>query len=229
MRKIACILFSTIILFSCKRDKDNSSGTPTDAVLVLPAKNEACTNGRIVSPTISVVTFKWNKTERTDEYEVHITNLETEVQTTETTRSTEIEIPLAADHPYSWYVVSKSSASSAEGKSETWRFYNSGAGKSSYAPFPAEIISPVMGQELTNTNGKVTLDWNGSDVDNDISSYEVYFGTSKDNLLQLGNSTTSSVIEDVIVSPGNTYFWRVVTKDVKGNTSSSVVYQFNVK
>lgn len=76
----------------------------------------------------------------------------------------------------------------------------------------------------------MTLRWKGADVDNDISTYDVYFGTDANPpVIQTKLPATTSSIADVTVVAGTKYFWRVVTKDAKGNSSSSEIFQFTVK
>jgi hypothetical protein len=55
------------------------------------------------------------------------------------------------------------------GTSETWKFYNSGSGTIAYAPFPAEVVSPLMGQNVTASINKIALEWIGSDANNNIA------------------------------------------------------------
>jgi hypothetical protein len=84
-----------------------------------------------------------------------------------------------------------------------------------------------MGQSVTATSGKITLDWNGSDADNDISIYDIYLSTSSvPALLKAGEK--ESILTDVSVSSNTTYYWKVISKDSKGNTSDSGIYQFKI-
>ena len=83
-----------------------------------------------------------------------------------------------------------------------------------------------MGQNLSAIAGKITLDWAGTDVDDDIVSYNIYFSTGASPALVMSNLTPSFF--DVSVAPNNTYYWKVITKDAKGNTSDSGVYQVKV-
>lgn len=84
-----------------------------------------------------------------------------------------------------------------------------------------------MGASVTATRGKITLDWNGSDPDKDIVSYDVHLDTTTGVVLLSGN-LVNSTLADVTVNGYTTYNWKGVTKDSKGNTSDSGIYQFNV-
>ena len=110
-----------ISLFACKKDKKNPP-VPQQAVLISPAANEACTQGTIISPTISSVTLKWNTAANADKYEVIIKNLLTQAETKQTATATELVVNLASNTPFSWKVISMSAASAEVSTSETRKF-----------------------------------------------------------------------------------------------------------
>jgi hypothetical protein len=139
-----------------------------------------------------------------------------------------IEINLSRNTPYSWFVSSKSTKNTFIAKSESWKFYNSGPGLISYSPFPAEIISPKKNEVVQPISGNINLEWKGSDVDGDILNYDVYFGTSNSPLILSSKLTTNS-LNNVAVKENTTYYWKVMTRDTKGNVSDSGLYQFSVK
>ena len=128
--------------------------------------------------------------------------------------------------PYSWYVVSENSGT-ITANSATWKFYNAGEAVSSYAPFPAELKSPIYDQKLDNATTNVTLEWTGEDVDNDIKDYTILFGTDTNPTTEA--STTSNNTLTVIVASGNSYYWRVITKDKKNNSSESQIFKFKIE
>ncbi|MCK5209994.1 MAG: hypothetical protein KAQ79_18295, partial [Cyclobacteriaceae bacterium] len=96
------------------------------------------------------------------------------------------------------------------------------------APFPAEIITPSMAETITSSPSKITLDWNGSDVDNDIIGYDLYFGTTNPPDLFESN-LQESVQTDVQVESDSIYYWSVTTKDAHGNSSDSGIFQFKIR
>lgn len=201
---------------------------PTAAVPVFPNQNEECTDGTVISATQTTIPFSWKPGANTESYEILIKNLENGSILAATTTKTGLDVTLNRNAPYSWYILSKSSKSDVIAKSAVWKFYNSGPGTTAYAPFPAEILSPAMGQLVTVLSGKVTLDWDGSDVDGDIVNYDIYIGTSNTPAL-LKDKLTVSILNDVSVNLNTTYYWKIITRDSKGNTSDSGVYQFKVK
>ncbi|MBC8054852.1 MAG: hypothetical protein H7Y13_17475 [Sphingobacteriaceae bacterium] len=230
MRIVILVVLTLITAFGCKKG-GSKPGTqelpPSKAVLISPAKNAVCIEGTSVSASQSAVLLSWNAASNTDTYEIVVKNLFTNAESKSTSSQPSVSVTLLKNTPYSWYVISKSAKASSTAQSEVWKFYNSGEGAISYAPFPAEIVSPVFDQNINAVNSKVTLDWTGSDADNDIVSYAVYLGTTSSPALLNGNVTVTE-LSNVTVTANTPYFWKVITKDSAGNTSDSGVYRFNV-
>ena len=230
---IAILVISTV---ACKKGKTSSpeekptppASAPVQAILVAPASNAPCTEGQVVSATVSTVQFSWNAAAHTESYEVYVKNLLTNTTSTHSTTATQLSVSLNRGTPYSWYVVSKSGKIATTAQSNTWKFYNAGEGTVSYAPYPADQLVPLTGTSVTAVNGKISLSWVGEDADNDITAYDVYLGTAATNMLKIKEGVTTSVANDIAVSSGSTYYWKVNTKDSKGNTSSTEVHNFKV-
>lgn len=223
-----------LILMGCGSKKDNPKPTPTpvltptEAALSAPAQNSVCTSGTILSATESTISFSWNASDNTNSYNLIIKNLLTSDSTTQNTTLTQLDITLLRNTPYSWYVVSQSTKTSATAQSAVWKFYNSGPGIVTYAPFPAEITAPTLGQVVSTTTGTVNLTWTGSVVSPDvITNYDVYFGTTSSPAIT-ASAITNSFLNNVAVAANTTYYWHVITRDVNGNTSDSGLYQFSV-
>ncbi|KAB1158602.1 hypothetical protein F7018_08265 [Tenacibaculum aiptasiae] len=227
-RNIYFILFSGLILTSCgggSSAEDIPPAAPTKATLVFPEQNSECNEGTIISDTKSSVTFNWSDATNTTNYEIFVKNLDTDVTSTYTSSDSEKIITINRGTPYSWYVVSKNSGTQVA-QSDTWKFYNAGKPVSSHAPFPADLVSPSMGANLSNSTTSVSLKWTGSDVDNDISKYTIQLNITSPPTSSIGTVTTTSL--DTNVSSNTTYYWRVITEDSKGNTSTSEIFQFKV-
>lgn len=201
---------------------------PGEASLVSPARDEACTDGTIISDDKSKITFTWKAADHADGYELVIKNLQTDTKESHTATGTKLDVTLSRNTPYSWYVVSKSSKTGETAESGIWKFYNAGPGVISYAPFPADLTSPAFGESVTASSGSVDLAWNGLDVDGDIANYDVYFGTNT-NPPALKSDVKDSFLKGVDIKSGNTYYWKIVTKDKEGNSSVSGISQFMVK
>ena len=199
---------------------------PSAATLVFPADNTECNEGEILSDTQSRVLFQWNASPNTDSYQVNLTNLNTNSTALTNSTANEAEITLLRGVPYEWFVVSRANGTSETASSAVWRFYNAGPGITNYAPFPAEAVSPGRGATISTTT-LVTLEWNGNDIDNDIDSYNLYFGSDNPPaLLESGITDTSF---EVSVTSGQTYYWQVETVDSAGNQTLSELFNFRVE
>lgn len=226
MRKYVTILIFFLSISACKK-RERDLLIPEKVIQISPAKDEACITGITVSETENKVVFRWKNSAYTDSYELNIKNLENGSVISKETSLLETEITLIRNKPYSWIIVSKSSKSETIAKSEEWRFFNSGFGISSHAPFPAEIVSPTFGLTISASLGKIVLDWNGSDVDNDILNYDVYFGTNV--APTFFKNQTESILSDIAVVPKTIYYWKIITRDAAGNSSDSGIYQFKTE
>ncbi|HEY1024868.1 MAG TPA: hypothetical protein VGE26_06860 [Sphingobacteriaceae bacterium] len=223
-RLIVLLVFSVV---SCQSDAPPPPAIPpARALLIFPEQNAVCTEGTVISATQSAIVFTWNSSANTDIYEVTIKNLTTGLTSTHVATEPRLEITLSRNAPYSWFVVSKSYQVGTTTKSDVWKFYNAGPGIISYAPYPAEIIFPVIGQQIDAPDGTVTLDWTGADADEDLMGFDIYFGTTTSPALLKSDHPESNV--PVAVTAGQTYYWRIITKDAQGNTSNSGLYQFRV-
>jgi len=198
---------------------------PKATTLVFPGNNEECNDGSIINDTQSSVIFQWNNSQDTDSYEVNLKNLSNNATTKTSANTNQATITILRGTPYEWFVVSKANGTNSTAKSGTWKFYNQGAGVENYAPFPAEVVSPNRGETIAAA-ATVSLKWTGSDVDNDISEYEIFFGTDTTPSVSLGTTTNTSI--DTALTTGTTYYWKVVTKDSQDNTSDSEIFEFKV-
>ena len=199
---------------------------PTAATLVFPDNNTECNEGDIVSDTQSRVSFQWNASQNTDSYEINIKNLNTNNTSKSNSNTNSADITIERGVPYEWFVVSRANGTTVTASSETWKFYNQGPGIENYAPFPAEAVYPTRGATIS-TAGSLTLEWTGSDVDNDLAEFDVYFGTDADPG-ELVETTAQSSSEVTVVS-GETYYWRIISRDDQGNTSQSEIFEFLVE
>lgn len=224
------ILFVSSLFISCGGGSNNSDDVtptpPSKALLIFPEENSECNEGSIISSTQSNVNFDWSDAQNTISYEITIKNLTTGVSTKHTSNSSNKQITINRATPYSWYVVSKNDGTETA-TSSVWKFYNAGEPESSHAPFPADLVKPAMGTNISSGTSSVDLEWSGNDVDNDIKEYRVLMNTTSPPTNIIG--TTSSSTLSVNVETNNTYYWRIITEDEKGNTSRSEVFEFKIK
>ena len=218
-------LFVLTVMVSCGGD-DGPPPAPEGAALVFPEENSECTTGTEINQTSTQVTFRWTASNNTDRYTLTVVNLETNVPQNLSTVSTSASLTLSKGTPYSWSVTSQNSSSDQVATSKTWLFYNAGA-QITYAPFPVQIVHPLSGSTvLRNLANEILLEWSGADVDNDIDSFEVFLSTTNPPTTSVGITSATNMELAVGVESGTVYYWRVITKDLEGNTSDSGVFDF---
>ena len=225
---IPICLFLTLIVTSCSSDDSDdemiTADPPTAATLIFPENNTECNEGTVISDTETDVLFQWEEATNASSYVLQITNLNDGTSRNISTISNEFLIRIFRGTPYSWSVESLVGGTNETAESTTWRFYNAGLPQESHPPFPAEAISPQSGASVNE--GSVTLEWEASDVDNDISSYTIFLDTANQTITEAGNTGNTSL--DVTVTSGLVYYWKVVTTDAIGNASDSQIFQFGV-
>jgi hypothetical protein len=227
MKKGVFMIFFCSFLFGCGADADLLNDIPLEKQvdLVFPENLSECTEGILISDTQSEVLFKWtNLTENSATYNVNLTNLNSDKTDIFETSNTEIPITLERGTPYSWYV---SYVAYDFPVSEIWSFYNAGPGLDSFLPFPATALSPVSGASISSTSTIVNLIWKGEDLDDDIIGYDLYFGIEENPPL-LAEDIEATRYNDIPVTEGQQYYWKIITKDSVGNQSESEIFTFTV-
>ena len=228
MKKIVLLFGGFILLLSSCAPEDPIPVEPGVASLISPANNETCLDGTSLNDTQSNVSFSWSAASDALSYEVIISNLLTQSSQTYTAPSNQITIALTKAEPYSWIVKSIGEDGSTPSESEQWKFYLAGEGTINYAPFPSELISPRSGANITpDINNLVRLNWNGSDVDGDLTRYEVYLDqTNATTLISTLDFEANDTSLEVEVENNTTYYWKIIALDANGNQSNSGVYAF---
>ncbi len=221
----------TVIYFiavNCAKPSDPIPVDPAAATLLSPANNETCLDGNSLNDTQSNVTFSWSTAQDAISYELIVTNLLTQSAQTYASNGNQTEIALIKAEPYAWKVKSIGEVGTNPAESEQWKFYLAGEATVNYAPFPAELLSPRSGANVTpNINNLITLNWRASDVDNDLIRFEVYLDQNDATTLikTVAYQAIDTAIE-VEVEKNKTYFWKIIAIDANGNQSNSGVYAF---
>lgn len=231
MRKVNHIFCLVVFILGCKDTTDdlpitNGNGAqdpPVGVQLIFPFEGSLCNEGVDVTPTESTINFEWEPNDNALSYKLSVQNLDTEVVTEYITEDFIMPVTIARSQAYRWVV--EYDIQDETKQSEIWNFYNEGPGVQTYTPFPAEILSPSMAETISATSS-LTLQWSGSDVDNDIVAYDVYFGTDNPPVINTNDITGNQITVPVI--SGTIYYWEIVTKDAAGNSSESGVYQFRI-
>ena len=228
MKKIVLLFGGLILLLISCAQEDPIPIEPGVASLISPANNETCLDGISLNDTQSNVSFSWSAASDALSYEVVISNLLTQSSQTYTAPSNQITIALTKAEPYSWIVKSIGEDGSTPSESEQWKFYLAGDAVVNYAPFPTELISPRSGANITpDVNNLVMLNWKGSDVDGDLTRYEVYLDqTNATTLINTMDFEANDTSLEVEVENKTTYYWKVIAIDTNGNQSNSGIYAF---
>ncbi|MGJ8735873.1 hypothetical protein [Zobellia laminariae] len=216
--KFTCCLF---LLAACKGNKEDLIDQVLPAIpetelgafnLVFPDNNLICTEGEDQINDELAIEFLWSKSTSASSYKLDITNQNTGkvISTTSNTESKSVTLP--KDTQFSWSVTAV--LEDQEEKSTAWSFYSEGIAEDNFAPFPAEISI------TDNTDGTVKIDWPSTDLDNDIVSYDIYWGTTATPELLLSQTKLTSVSNHPI-EYGTTYYIVVITQDTQGNSSTS--------
>jgi len=223
VKKSGLLVFLLLIIQSCGVDSDvlEYANDQINITLIFPEDDSECTEGIIVSDTQSELVFKWLDENDNSPYLVHLTNVESAQTELIESDNTDVTITLDLGVAYSWYVTGKINSTS-----EIWNFYNEGPLESS-VPYPATAISPVSGASISQTSTTVNLIWKSEDPDDDIVSYDLFFGEAKDPQLY-GTDVTETRFNDIPVEAGKTYYWKIITKDSIDNKSTSEVFTFSV-
>ncbi len=202
--------------------------TPGAITLSAPANNTACLKSSSTGESSASVTFSWNAASNADSYRLDIKNLNTQITTSYNTSSLSYSLNLDVNMPYSWDVVAINNTGKTT--SDVWKFYLSGAASSNYAPFPAALTMPASGGTISAYGAasvQVTFQWSGSDPDNDIANYAFYLDNSDASTQIVASQTASTLTQNL--SSGKTYYWKIVTTDKAGNSSSSAVGSFQIQ
>jgi hypothetical protein len=229
MKRIVLLFGSLILLVnSCTPEEPVVPINPSAPTLISPANDETCLDGTSINDSQSNVDFRWSSAANALSYELVVTNLLTQSSQTYPATSNQTTVALTKAEPYNWSVKSIGEAGSIPSQSTQWKFYLAGDAVVNFAPFPSELISPQSGANVTpDINNLIKLQWNASDVDDDLAQFEVYLDKNDANTIikTIAYQTEEESIE-IDVENGSTYYWKIIAIDTNQNQSSSGVYTF---
>ena len=99
-------------------------------------------------------------------------------------------------------------------------------------PFEPKQPGPAAGavRVMVTVEGQpvaVSLSWIGGDPNPwDAVAYDVYFGTSPENLSEIADGIQSASFHKSDLAEGSTYYWQVVTRDDAGEETAGPVWSF---
>ena len=184
--------------------------------LVFPDNNLICTEGEDIGDNEVSINFLWSESENATSYILEVKNLDTQEVTNNSSTTLEKSITLAKDAQFSWTVTAVLGDKTK--KSNPWNFYSEGIAEENFAPFPANV-------EVTdNLDSTIYITWDGSDLDNDITSYELYFGTENNFPLELIHSNAEGLPNEFThsITYGVNYRLALKTIDSRNNRSTTV-------
>jgi hypothetical protein len=129
--------------------------------------------------------------------------------------------PLALSTTYYWKIVAEDNhGASIEGP--IWQFTTRG----NTPPYIPNTPDPYDGEIGVYIN-KI-LEWIGGDPENDPVTYDVYFGTTTSPPLVAANVTTSEY-DPGILSFNTNYYWKIISWDSFGETTSGPEWTFTTE
>ena len=91
------------------------------------------------------------------------------------------------------------------------------------------LLGICVGMQILFENSDIIqFLWNSSDLDDNILEYDVYLGSSIDNLTKIGDKISQTSFDHQL-SLNTNYFWEVITIDQQGNESISGINQFQTE
>ena len=220
------ILLIIFISFQCSKDKILE---PDSVFLISPNNQDNCSSSTILDESKSQVDFNWTEGLNADQYEIIVENQSNNLQIKKTSLKNNISLILERGINYSWWIISRSNKSSITAKSLTWQFYLEGPSILEHIPFSAVLLTPENQEEINlNDQNRYILKWRGNDLDDDIDYYSLYLGNSIDEVNIIENNIKNQQVELELLKQ-KTYYWKILTIDLKGNNSSSQIYSFYTK
>ena len=226
-KKLTLSIFASLLIIACG-DNEPLPLEPGTFDLVFPENNSLCLDGIVQNELQSEVRFDWSPSSYSVGYELTIVNLNTNESNTYTSEDSRESVVLNHYEPYTWKVTALGEDNTMSRESETWKFYLAGEGETTYAPFPPELTTPRSGAMVILVDGQTDLGWTVTDVDDDISTINVYVDTNSDASTLLQSVDYQQAEQQITASlePGTLYYWRVQAIDEEGNQSDSGIYTF---
>ncbi|MRI00662.1 hypothetical protein GH721_09005 [Kriegella sp. EG-1] len=198
-------------LCSCEGSFERTTEIDQVVTLTLPENNQECFGVNLPNGKIEV-NFDWEDVSDANTYTLEYIEIVSGNSFTETSSSSNLNLELEPGTQFSW-TVTTIDATGNPISSDSFNFYTEGLADENHVPFPAEI------DELNNNNNTLTITWNGSDLDNDIEFYDVFF--SDQNPPTLLTPETTSQTQTVNIETSKTYYLNIRTVDKNGNFSDS--------
>lgn len=93
------------------------------------------------------------------------------------------------------------------------------------APSCPSLITPADEATDVDAIGEVTFAWEAPTTGGEIENYTFYIGTSMDDMINIGNTTETSISLTGVQSD-TTYYWYVVANNLFGTSEECAVFSF---
>lgn len=218
-----------MVIWSCGGGGDDppppppENKAPSTPVQVYPANNDLCID--------NAVNFQWNAS--TDPNSGDVISYIVEVSKTssfavivasKTVSTTSTSISLEKGIAFYWRITAKDNKGLSSAVSSSNGFYTEGVGVSNYVPFSPVLVAP--GLNATVQTATANLQWSASDVDNDVLSYDVYFGTANPPTSVAASNQTATSYTTPALTASTTYYWKILVKDGKGGQTIGQIWSF---
>ncbi|MBM7559998.1 fibronectin type III domain-containing protein [Marinitoga litoralis] len=175
--------------------------------------------------TLSNITLSWESSDPDGDtvyYDVYFGDKLTQELIAQKLTKKEYTISNLIEGTYYWYVKAYDDKGNIS-KSDLWVFTVKKISGENNPPLKPTLLEPANNSENIPIN--VNLKWSCSDPDGDTLTYDIYI--EKEPILSIPkeiNYTQTSY--NIILEPGQTYYWKIVAKDGKGGEKSSDIYSF---
>ncbi|WP_163517683.1 SusE domain-containing protein [Gelidibacter japonicus] len=227
MKKIAfSILFCTIFL-GCSTGGDSDPDLPKNIAPTIPTLSSPSNTLLCVN---NILEFKWeassdgNGDAITYKIEISKDNQFTSISKTATVSGTTMTFTLERGVAYYWRVEAIDSKNESSGFSKVFSLYTEGDGATNYLPYAPQLIKPELSASIEVTTA--TLEWLGSDVDDDPLTYDIYFDENNPPTTLVSENQVVQTFE-VLLAPNKTYYWKVIVKDNKEGRTIGQVWNFS--
>lgn len=215
-----------IIIMSCSsgegpEPQEPQNNAPTVPSLVYPTNNLLCID--------NTLEFEWNAATDSNgdaiKYEIHVSkdNQFSQIAHIITTSLTKHTVTLEKGLAYYWRVKAIDSKNAASNFTSIFNLYTESEGITNHLPFAPELVKPTSGNTVEGS--EVTLEWTGSDTDNDPLTYDVYFDTVNPPTTKVGDNQ-SETTKTQSIATNTTYYWKIIVKDDKSAETIGQVWNF---
>ena len=223
------IYFISILLFLSSCSKESSLEVKNEKPIVVsnliyPTYNLLCVT--------NILDFKWEASSDPNGdnivyvLEISKDNLFLSIEKTYTVEIPTQRVTLETGVAYYWRVgvKEKDSENLSSDYSEVSKLYTEGPGIVNHLPFSPELIAPQITSFLEGNT--TNLVWRAADVDNDVLSYDVYFGTENPPTEKVASNQNQNNLS-VDLKVATTYYWKVDVNDGKGGVSIGQIWNFS--